>query len=66
MKQKKISFLLHRSKNSSTTTQTRLAGDLTGNLAGDLVAKKIGYCSRKSYVMVAKSNHIVVIAGDLT
>jgi hypothetical protein len=39
MKQKKISFLLHRSKNGLNTTQTRLAGDLTGNLAGDLVAK---------------------------
>jgi hypothetical protein len=37
---KKTSFLLHLSKNSSITTQTRLAGDLTENLASDLVAKK--------------------------
>jgi hypothetical protein len=39
MKQKKPRFLLHRSKNGSTTTQTRLTEDLTENLAGDLLAK---------------------------
>jgi hypothetical protein len=58
--------LLHRSKNGSTTTQTGLAGDLIGNPAGDLVAKKLGCCSRKSYIIVAKSNHIIEIAGDPT
>jgi hypothetical protein len=61
----KTSFLLHRCKNGLATTQTRLAGDLTRNLAGDLIAKKVGYCNKKSFVMVAKSNHIVEIAGDL-
>jgi hypothetical protein len=48
-------------KNGSTTTQTRL----TRNLAGELVAKKLDYFSRKSYVMVAKSNRIVEMDEDL-
>jgi hypothetical protein len=62
---KKNLLLLHRSKNSLTTRQTRLAGDLTENLASDLVAKKLGYCSKKkSYAMVAKSDHIIEMDGD--
>jgi hypothetical protein len=59
MKQKKKpSLLLHGSKNGSITKQTRLVRDLAGNLAGDLVANKLDYCS--------KTNLIGDIEGDLS
>jgi hypothetical protein len=58
MKQKKLSLLLHGSKNGSITKQTRLAGDPAENLAGDIVANKLDYCS--------KTNLIRDIEGDLS